>query len=365
MPSRNSLPASLPASLKAPTRSCGQTRSAGELPTPAKPPLHSVLVLGKLAATEEPLALVADDGSLAFSRGPALLEFVVRRAGANKALYFVTWTLRDAILWKTPKAGTPDTRDALEKLRHYADLYEIAATDEQITDEQIMLKVLQRRAAILDDMAKPAPRRSLGVSQIDATYFVGRLLEAVHRLLPMVSGSLQFSSETDHAFREELAVWAVKQGIAGDPRDPDFAESIARQIIYRLLGKVLFYQSLRRSARQLPNLDLRGVDTSRVLPTLRTAFLGCAGNRLLRCLCRRPAGSNSMAGGRLRRTSLAHPRFSYRDFLQRPPGRNRHGFRATHSTRKAPWVSVNISCRESLRPDFLRFLRSVSGCYCY
>ena len=104
--------------------------------------------------------------------------------------------------------------------------------------------------------------------QIEATYFVGRLLEAVHLLLPMVAASLKARLETDHAFRGEMAVWAVRQGIAGDPRDADFAESIARQIIYRLLGKVLFFQSLRRSARHLPDLDLRDVDTARVLPTL-------------------------------------------------------------------------------------------------
>src|SRR4030065_427163 len=54
--------------------------------------------------------------------------------------------------------------------------------------------------------------------------------------------------------------------------DRDFSLSIARQIIYRLLGKILFYQSLRRVARQLPSLDLSGVDPSQVLPTLRRAY---------------------------------------------------------------------------------------------
>src|SRR5207248_8875188 len=56
------------------------------------------------------------------------------------------------------------------------------------------------------------------------------------------------------------------------PRELAFATSIARQIVYRLLGKVLFYHSLRRSAKHLPDLDFRGADTSEVLPNLRRAF---------------------------------------------------------------------------------------------
>ena len=79
----------------------------------------------------------------------------------------------------------------------------------------------------------------------------------MRHLLPMVTASLLDRLTNNVSFRGEMTGWAVKQGIAGSPDDPDFAESIARQIIYRLLGKMLFYQSLRRSARQLPKLRLR------------------------------------------------------------------------------------------------------------
>lgn len=245
---------------------------AGELAMPARPPVHTVLARARREGKEEPLAIVAMTLPSLSPEDPALLEFVIRRARAHKAPHFVTWTLRDAVLWKTPKPGTPISRDCLEKLRDYPELYEISASDERIADEQIKLKVLGRGTALLDDLGRLFRDEALELVQIEATYFVGRLLDAVRRLLPMVSASLLSRLETDHAFRQEMSVWAVRQGIAGDPRDAEFAESIARQIIYRLLGKVLFYQSLRRSARQLPDLDLRGVDTARVLPTLREAF---------------------------------------------------------------------------------------------
>jgi len=235
-------------------------------------PWHTVLIHGRHDGSDEPLAVVLVTVPSRAADDNALLEFVVRRARAYKAPYFVTWTLRDAILWRTPKAGTPAVRDSLEKLRDYPDLYEIGQADQGPLDERTQLKVLVRGGEILHDLERLLKDEALELVQIDATYFVNRLLDAVQHLLPMVSHSIHDRLGGDIAFRDELTAWAVKQAIAGDPADPEFAESIARQIIYRLLGKMLFYQSLRRSARHLPKLDFEGVDTAQVLPRLRVAF---------------------------------------------------------------------------------------------
>jgi len=233
---------------------------------------NTVLIRGRQEGSEQPLAVILMTMPSYAADDAALLEFIVRRARAHKAPYFVTWTLRDAALWRTPKPGTPAARDSLEKLRDYPDLYEIGQADQGPLDEQIQLKVLARGDEILRDLERLLKDESLALVRIEATYFVNRLLDAVHLLLPMVSRSIHDRLGTDVTFRGELTAWAVKQAIAGDPTDPDFAESIARQIIYRLLGKILFYQSLRRSARNLPKLDFVGVDTAQVLPTLRAAF---------------------------------------------------------------------------------------------
>lgn len=239
---------------------------------PSPTPFHTVVIHGRHDGQDEPLALVLLTTPAATPDDPKVLEFAVRRARAYKTPYFVTWTLRDAILWKTPKPGVPAARDALESLKDYPDIYDISAGDAQAFIEPVKLKVVARGKDILLDLQRLLRDETLELVKIDATYFVGRLLDAVHKLLPLVSRSLQSRLETDHSLRHEVAVWAVRQGIAGDPRDAGFCESIARQIIYRLLGKVLFYQSLRRSARQLPDLDLSGLDTSQILPALRTAF---------------------------------------------------------------------------------------------
>lgn len=238
----------------------------------AKAAWHTVLIHGRHEGSDQPLAVVLMTVPSQAADAPGVLEFVVRRARAHRAPYFVTWTLRDAVLWRTPKAGTPATRDAMEKLRDYPDLYEIGQADQGPLDEPTQLKVLARGDDILHDLERLLKDEALELVKIDATYFVNRLLDAMRHLLPVVTASLFDRLTSNVTFRGEIAGWAVKQGIAGSPDDPEFAESIARQIIYRLLGKILFYQSLRHSARQLPKLDFDNIDTAQVLPKLRVSF---------------------------------------------------------------------------------------------
>jgi type I restriction enzyme M protein len=238
----------------------------------SKSPITTILVHGLYDGKEAPLAVILITSPSQSFDDSSVLEFAIRRARAQKAPYFVTWTLRNAAIWRTPKLGAPSSRDFVEKLKDYAEIYEIGGGDHLTFTEPIKLKILERGRDILYDLEKLLRDEALELVQIDATYFVGRLLDAVQHLLPAVTESLHHRLQTEGGFRKEISEWAVKHTIAGATSDPEFAKSIGRQIIYRLLGKVLFYQSLRRSARQLPKLDLAGVDSSQVLPTLRTAF---------------------------------------------------------------------------------------------
>ncbi|MEN4101117.1 MAG: N-6 DNA methylase, partial [Anaerolineaceae bacterium] len=76
----------------------------------------------------------------------------------------------------------------------------------------------------------------------------------------------------DPVFGNEISYWAIPQGIPADINSPDFAEAVVRQAIYRLLGKIIFYQSLRRVVTQLPAMDLAGIDSGQVLPRLSYCF---------------------------------------------------------------------------------------------
>src|SRR5207248_2183943 len=116
------------------------------------------------------------------------------------------------------------------------DLYEIGAGDGPSLSEPVKLKVVARGKELLRDLERLLKDEALELVQLDATYFVNRLLDAVHHLLPMVSNSVHLRLQDEVPFREQMSAWAVKQGIAGSPTDPEFSESIARQIIYRILG---------------------------------------------------------------------------------------------------------------------------------
>jgi len=238
-----------------------------------KAPVGTALIVGVDGQKKEPVAILAVTSPKLSTDTPALLGFLVRRAQAHKAPYFIAWTLRDAVLWKTPKPGTPAERSHLEKIRDYEDNYEIAQdAAKQVFDEPVRLRTIAAGQKLLVDLEHLFKDQALELVRIEATYFVQRLLDAVHELLPMVTDSLHMRFGTDLDLRGKFTAYALSQGIAGNYTDRDFALSIARQIIYRLLGKILFYQGLRRAARQLPSLDLSGVDLSQVLPTLRRAF---------------------------------------------------------------------------------------------
>ncbi|MDW8309430.1 MAG: N-6 DNA methylase, partial [Verrucomicrobiales bacterium] len=235
-------------------------------------PLGTALLHGLREGQAEPLALLAITSPHLAPDAPALLAFAVRRAQAHKAPYFLTWTLRDAVLWRTPKPGTPAERAHLEVLRDYVDNFEVPPSATARIAEPLRRRLLEASAAFITDLERLCRDEALELVRIDATWFVERLIQSVHDLLPLVTDSLHQRLDADLALRQQVAAWAVKQGIPGSHADRDFAESIARQIIYRLLGKILFYQSLRRAARKLPPLDLDGVDTAQILPTLRRAF---------------------------------------------------------------------------------------------
>jgi hypothetical protein len=238
-----------------------------------KTPIGTTLIVGVDGKSREPLATLAITSPALSPDSPALLAFAARQAQTQKAPYFITWTLREAILWKTPKPGVPAEQGCLEKLRDYGDTYGVVHDgDVAEFEEPILLSIVGTGKRIIADVERLFKVQALQLVRIEATYFVQRLLDAVHDLLPMVTDSLHMRLETDLTLRRKIIEWALMQGIAGTYKDRDFALALARQIIYRLLGKIIFFQSLRRAARQLPQLDLTGIDPSLVLPTLRRAF---------------------------------------------------------------------------------------------
>ena len=187
-----------------------------------------------------------------------------RKAGTP---YFLTINLKDAILWYTFKKGKPPAREG--RLKTYPTLHQIAPAG--VIDETSKITLRKRAQEISEDLNTLQRDGRLKLVEADATFFVNRLAKAAETMRSPLKQSLATSISRNPKFKKALEEWAVKQGIANFGEEP-FFESLSRQLVYRTLGKIIFYQSLRRQVRTLPEMDFSGVDDAMIVSRLRHYF---------------------------------------------------------------------------------------------
>jgi len=197
-----------------------------------------------------------------------LLENAAEKATAMNANYFVTWNMRDAVIWRTPLPNVKVTSQ--DRFKSYPSLYQVSAPDDLwVEPNKILLK--NRAKEILEDLKTLYLVGHLHLIDVDATYFVGRLQHSVKTLYPYLQKSLTSKVGSDAKFKKNLFDWAVKQGIANYAA-PGFYETVSRQMVYRLLARILFYQTLRRHWSSLPQIDLSGLSADTANKKLREIF---------------------------------------------------------------------------------------------
>lgn len=197
-----------------------------------------------------------------------LLEETVKKARAMKAPYFVTWNMRDTIIWETPATGKTVNREQRKKT--YPTISQINNTEDLW--DRFKSGLLQNRAMeLLNDLSRLYHEGHLYEIDVDATFFVKILSDATQKLWPYVHESLKETIGKDIKFRKGLQDWAIKQAIANF-EDEAFYEVVSHQIVYRLLGKILFYQTLRRFREDLPKMNLKEIKPERVQDRLKELF---------------------------------------------------------------------------------------------
>jgi len=199
---------------------------------------------------------------------PKLLEEASEKAQAMKADYFVTWNMRDAVLWRTPAVGAKVTQEyrsynypSLDSVRTIEDLW--------VESKKILLK--ERAKHIVDDLSILHRDGHLHQVDVDAVFFVKCLNDAVNILGPHIHQALTQKVGKNTKFRDGLFDWAVKQGIP-NYGDEAFYETVSRQIVYRLLGKILFYMTLRRFRADIPKMNLTGINPTQADQKLKEFF---------------------------------------------------------------------------------------------
>jgi len=197
-----------------------------------------------------------------------LLEEASEKAQAMHADFFVTWNMKDAVIWRTPATGTKVTQEYRSYI--YPSIDSVTTPEDLwVESKKILLKELAKQ--ILDDLSILNRDGHLHQIDIDAVFFVQRLKEAVNILGPYIHQALSQKIGKSSRFRDGLFDWAVKQGIPNYGEET-FYEIVSRQLVYRLLGKILFYMTLRRFRADIPKMDLVGIDPSQADEKLKEYF---------------------------------------------------------------------------------------------
>lgn len=199
---------------------------------------------------------------------PILLENAAAKARAMNADHFVTWNMRNAILWRTPQAGMPVSAE--NRVKEYPPIPNISQPEDMwVKPNDILLK--GRAREILDDLKTIKYDGHLHQIEADTTFFVGRLHKSVEVLYPTLRDALLHRIGGDAKFKKGLQAWGTKQGIA-NVADADFHQAVAKQIIYRLLVRILFYFTLQRQWRNLPELSINGLSGQAASAHLKEIF---------------------------------------------------------------------------------------------
>jgi len=217
-------------------------------------------------ARKEAFAFIAVKRPEIPADGPEVLEDLPDKAGRLNIRYVITWNMREAILWQIEEGKRKLTAD--DRLRLYTPLPVSSVEDWLVESVKVALR--GRIEEFLNDLRSLHIEGHLHPFIPDKVFFTQAFREAVEKLSPHFEDFIK-AKMLDRSFSNALSAWAVKQGIA-NPGTEEFYKVLARQLVYRLVGRIIFYLTLRRHFQHLRRLDLTSIPPAEVGTVLRTAF---------------------------------------------------------------------------------------------
>lgn len=205
----------------------------------------------------KPPTIAADDSDL--------VKNAVEKAEHMRARYFVTWNMRDAIIWEIN-----DYKDRkAQRLFVYPSLRITSVEDIASHSQRIILE--ERARKILDDLTRLYRDGHLTYTGADDWFFIHRLTETSRTIQPFFKKRLIELSSENHTFRTQLDEWAAKQGFITGDRE-EFFEKISYQLVYQLLGRLLFFEVLRRFRDDLTPISFEKLSEEKAHAELRKKF---------------------------------------------------------------------------------------------
>jgi len=183
------------------------------------------------------------------------LDSALSKAWKNNIPYFAVWNLTHFYCWDTFEKG-----EAIDKLWWpHSGVSEIVC--EALSYDDAILKYNESIKRYLETFLREFEQIYYGIKVkpllgVDER-FIYRLRSAIHALsIPMFENIKKMAAE-DMEFRRNLIKYFREQGWSFKGTDEDF-EKIARQYIYLLVNKILFYNVLRFThyKRELPKITI-------------------------------------------------------------------------------------------------------------
>lgn len=201
------------------------------------------------------------------ARDKELLEKAVEKAHLLDAKYFVTWNMQTAIIWRTPEK-TRKTVTEKDKQHEFGPIYAITKIDD-IRDEQKALLLEDLCAQILRDLDRLHHDENINLPLADTTFFVNLIASTSDKLEGTILTDLN-KARANKNFNKRLRAWAKKQGVS--KYDQDYYQTLAQQITYKIIGKILFYMTLKRYRSELPRMELPPKSYKTAMMKMRSLF---------------------------------------------------------------------------------------------
>jgi len=200
-------------------------------------------------------------------RDNTLLKNAVEKAQNLKAKYFVTWNMQTAIIWRTP-AKTITTVKETDKVREFGPEPRIQCVDD-IRDYEKSLLMESVCAQLLRDLDRLYKDENVNLPVADTTVFVGLVGHASNQMEGTLLRDIN-KARANKSFDKRLRAWAAKQGVS--KYDQDYWQTLAQQVAYKIIGKIMFYLTLRRHRLELTRMELPPKSYKAAVKKMRALF---------------------------------------------------------------------------------------------
>ena len=196
-----------------------------------------------------------------------LVDTALMKATSAGIPFFATWNVNKLVLWETFRPGT----DLLDRSLMHKDVTDIKRIAEVAERREIEAQLKKFCGDFLEELWKyykeklPRPEVYVLPKLYPDDKMIYRLRTAVEALYIPMSDYLMRRKSQDIDFYKEILDWFARQGWIFQDSEEDY-DRIARQAIYLLINKLLFYNVLRSKFHLAP-IDVSDVTTGEELKT--------------------------------------------------------------------------------------------------